>query len=446
MKPFYFVVMDGVFDLSMQWIVSYEMQKASSSWVNPDAMSLFFGDNANIYHYTHGALEVDGGLNECGSVKQIVSLGDIQATENTVLLLDSGLTFEPRDFQGLMDKTNDWFWRLLLTHKAVFRWVCDSCMPDWNPVYEYYTKGELLAIIGNDDSYKLFCQKFSWQNSSDTLFIKSPMASRGEGNIEVPYNDDKLMLRGVVEKFTSDYCLVEQAKGFFLGDNIQQDYRYQTSRVGIFYQPDAGVKVVEMCSNQHVGYDSHHKKRQRREDVTTVDDTGKFLAFFENMNQRNTLDKINNLLQKDMLTDGKKDLCRVVLHAYLDHFYKIYQRDLDITDSSNKEELNSLLNFFETYSTQTNHSIIALSCGEHSPKYAYARSMIAKFAILAFSMKNESAMSFLLSHYGDINTIQAIINDLMPNTLHFQLEWLCPSEPYAVITEMSSDDFGYHTP
>ncbi len=93
MKPFYFVVMDGAFDLSMQWIVSYEMQKASSSWVNPDAMSLFFGDNANIYHYTHGALEVDGGLNECGSVKQIVSLGDIQATENTVLLLDSGLTF-----------------------------------------------------------------------------------------------------------------------------------------------------------------------------------------------------------------------------------------------------------------------------------------------------------------------------------------------------------------
>ena len=169
MKPFYFVVMDGVFDLSMQWIVSYEMQKASSSWVNPGAMSLFFGDNANIYHYTDGTLEVDGGLNKCGSVKQIISLDDIQATENTVLLLDSGLTFEPRDFQGLMDKTNDWFWRLLLTHKAVFRWVCDSCMPDWNPVYEYYTKGELLAIIDNDNSYELFCRKFSWRQASDTL-------------------------------------------------------------------------------------------------------------------------------------------------------------------------------------------------------------------------------------------------------------------------------------
>ncbi len=445
MKPFYFVVMDGVFDLSMQWIVSYEMQKASSSGVNPDAMSLFFGDNANIYHYTGGALEVDGGLNECDSVKQIMSLGDIQATENTVLLLDSGLTFEPRGFQGLMDKTNDWFWRLLLTHKAVFRWVCDSCMPDWNPVYEYYTKGELLAIIDNDDSYELFCKKFSWRKASDTLFIKSPMASRGEGNIEVPYNDNKLMLRGVVEKFTSDYCLVEQAKGFFLGDNVQQGYRFQSSRVGIFYQPDTGVKVVEMYSDQHVGYDSHDAKRRRRENVATVDDTANFLTFFENMNQWNTLDKINNLLQKDILTDGKKDLCRAVLHAYLDHFFKIYRRDYGITDSSNKEELNSLLNFFETYSTQTNHSIIALSRGEHSPRYAH--SMIARFAILAFAMQNQSAMSFLSSHYEDINTIQAIIDKLMPDDAWcFQLEWLRPKKLSEVKVHVSPQDFGYHSP
>ena len=72
--------------------------------------------------------------------------------------------------------------------------------------------------------------------------------------------------------------------------------------------------------------------------------------------------------------------------------------------------------------------------------------MIAKFAILAFSIKNQSAMSFLLSHYGDINTIQAIIDKLMPDTLHFKLEWLCPRELSEVKVYVSSEDFGYNSP
>ena len=64
-------------------------------------------------------------------------------------------------------------------------------------------------------------------------------------------------------------------------------------------------------------------------------------------------------------------------------------------------------------------------------------------------MQNQSAMTFLLSHYEDINTIQAIIDKLMTDPLHFmyfQLEWLRPKELSEVKVHVSPEDFGYNSP
>lgn len=446
MKPFYFVVMDGVFDHSMRWVVSYEMQKALSSWVNPNALSRLFGKEKRIYHLTPGTIDIDGGLNHCESVQQVLSLGDRNFNDSDYLLLDSGLTIVPKDFPGLLDMTNDWFWRMMLTHKAVFRWVSDKCMPNWNPTYEYYTKEELLNILDDESSFNGFAEIFNWKKETDTIFIKSPMASRGEGNKEVSYHSERKILRDIVENFSSDCLLVEAAKGYSLDheqDKAEEGCHFQTSRVGIFYRPDRGVKVVEMCKTQHPSYNSHHAKKRKLEEVSTVDNTTEFLAFFENMRAWNTIKEINELLQQSPLTEGKKDLCRQVLHTYLKHFYTVYTINFAITADQEQADLLHLLNFIKYYLECTNYSIIDLARGENPPRHA--RLFIAMLSTLAFYTEHEDVMSLLISHYGNIESIQDDISDLVPNNWNFILSYLCSNQSNEELSAAPIDESSYRS-
>lgn len=461
MKRIVLVVMDGARTDTGEF-TAYEMQKASSSCINPDVIDVIFPPQAQIFFLHQGFILMDGGLQQSQRVQNITgALGQTPVTKNDFLLLDSSWSTVPesvlKTFPGAIDATNDWFWKLVLTNKAVFRMVLEESMPEWNPVHQLYTRSELLTLLSNKDTYRQFQERFNWKQNGDTIFMKNPNATRGEGNTEVAYHAD-VDPKTLVENIDSELILIEEAKGYCRKGNegaAASDTKvYETCRLCLFHQSHNTHSTTQaMISHTitHRTFDSHSAKRTKKEQTERINDVSKYQTFFENMNKINRLELISKTLEKDDLTEGQHLLCQQVLHYYLNKFYIPYAirpSDDDYFKDEPLAELQALLQFLHRYIETAGKSIL-----NEASTTASSTSFIKKLALLACKIQYLPLVEVLIGYYGSIDAIQERFLS-QPASNFYDLNYLLrTNDDFDVVAEDSNEELedlqissGYATP